>query len=247
VLFAVLALIVGISWFHSLSVTLGTDEHRRTLRIYKGRAVLFAPDTSLHTDIPSKKRITDALAHSNNGSVHWTIFLGRLHPYLQGGSEIDRVRLTSWDGLLILYRALDDPDRFALAHVMLCGAPRSPSEIRKVDVSLTQYEGLRVLGPLDSPRYDPSQIPELQAAWRLRLFQPRVQVAWQSLYPFLLVLAIPPLYRVFVAIRKARRPRQGLCPECAYNLTSNTTGICPECGAPVTWKPVPVSNAPTGC
>jgi len=32
---------------------------------------------------------------------------------------------------------------------------------------------------------------------------------------------------------KASRARQGLCPKCGYNLSSNTSGVCPECGVAV--------------
>ena len=27
-----------------------------------------------------------------------------------------------------------------------------------------------------------------------------------------------------------RRRKEGLCPECAYNLKGNVSGVCPECG-----------------
>ena len=33
---------------------------------------------------------------------------------------------------------------------------------------------------------------------------------------------------------RRRRCRQGLCVECGYDLTGNTSGVCPECGTPVT-------------
>lgn len=32
-------------------------------------------------------------------------------------------------------------------------------------------------------------------------------------------------------LRRYRRRRNGLCIQCGYNLTGNTTGICSECGA----------------
>jgi hypothetical protein len=34
-----------------------------------------------------------------------------------------------------------------------------------------------------------------------------------------------------------RRPKEGFCQQCAYDLTGNTTGVCPECGAPVNAQP----------
>jgi len=33
--------------------------------------------------------------------------------------------------------------------------------------------------------------------------------------------------------RKRRFQQRGLCPNCNYNLTANTSGVCPECGTPV--------------
>jgi len=35
------------------------------------------------------------------------------------------------------------------------------------------------------------------------------------------------------ARRKTARVTPGLCRECRYNLTGNTSGICPECGTPI--------------
>ncbi|HNQ24901.1 MAG TPA: hypothetical protein PKK06_17615 [Phycisphaerae bacterium] len=41
-----------------------------------------------------------------------------------------------------------------------------------------------------------------------------------------------PIWRM---IRRRRRA-QGLCMNCAYNLTGNVSGVCPECGEPITEK-----------
>jgi hypothetical protein len=51
-------------------------------------------------------------------------------------------------------------------------------------------------------------------------------------WPLLILLGFYPTY-VLVSARKRRRERmrrQGLCVECSYNLTGNTSGVCPECG-----------------
>jgi hypothetical protein len=55
-----------------------------------------------------------------------------------------------------------------------------------------------------------------------------------------------PLWFVFVAfavaptiafirgpVRRWRRRRRGLCANCGYDLTGNTSGLCPECALPV--------------
>ncbi len=34
-------------------------------------------------------------------------------------------------------------------------------------------------------------------------------------------------------VRRRRRRRRGLCVQCGYNLTGNTSGTCPECGVAV--------------
>ena len=34
-------------------------------------------------------------------------------------------------------------------------------------------------------------------------------------------------------LRRWRRCRKGLCPDCGYNLTGNESGVCPECGKPI--------------
>ena len=53
-----------------------------------------------------------------------------------------------------------------------------------------------------------------------------------------LVTAIVPLCwlidrRLHGSYRERIRRRHGLCPNCAYDLTANTSGVCPECGTPI--------------
>jgi len=38
-------------------------------------------------------------------------------------------------------------------------------------------------------------------------------------------------------LRRYRRRKLGLCVECTYDLTGNTSGVCPECGTPVEAEP----------
>ena len=45
----------------------------------------------------------------------------------------------------------------------------------------------------------------------------------------LLVTAIP----TTILWRLDRRPREGHCLRCGYNLTGNESGVCPECSTPV--------------
>ena len=50
----------------------------------------------------------------------------------------------------------------------------------------------------------------------------------------------PPLLALYPALafirgplRRHRRRKHGLCEQCSYNLTGNTSGVCPECGTQV--------------
>jgi hypothetical protein len=63
-----------------------------------------------------------------------------------------------------------------------------------------------------------------------------VAEVWFGVVPFWLValfIGVIPLRSAFLRLRTARRRRMKLCPNCAYNLTGNTSGVCPECGAKV--------------
>ena len=47
---------------------------------------------------------------------------------------------------------------------------------------------------------------------------------------YVLLFAALPALALLIRFRRAWRVRRGLCPDCSYNLTGNTSGICPECG-----------------
>jgi hypothetical protein len=66
----------------------------------------------------------------------------------------------------------------------------------------------------------------------IRLAFVRLSVVTMSLVaalPLCLCCAVP------LARRRTRRRRleRGLCPQCEYDLTANTSGNCPECGLPI--------------
>lgn len=46
-------------------------------------------------------------------------------------------------------------------------------------------------------------------------------------------LVILTTFTTFAFWRPLKKPAPGLCPQCNYNLTANTTGKCPECGLPM--------------
>ena len=233
VLGAIIAVVVGVSWFTPISFDFGTNMLRRGLRIRKGYAVLLAPDvTRKYRDRATwPSRLPRLLARTKNESVHWDTNHGLLHPWIQSDPKFS-VSLLDPDELPQLLPALNDPDRFVLAHVLPSGAPRAGRIRESRNISTTEYQGLNVLGPLNAPHYDTSQIPILREAWQRSLYQPRVQVMWLPLYWPVVLLVVPPLaLSAAGAIRRARQARMvGRCRNCFYDLRGNTSGVCPECG-----------------
>ena len=48
-----------------------------------------------------------------------------------------------------------------------------------------------------------------------------------------IILAVPPVWGATSLVRRRRLRRQGLCPQCGYDLRGgHASGRCPECGAP---------------
>ena len=49
-------------------------------------------------------------------------------------------------------------------------------------------------------------------------------------YPYVLLLALPPLWWLYRYHRRGARLDGGACDRCGYDLTGNVSGVCPECG-----------------
>ena len=61
--------------------------------------------------------------------------------------------------------------------------------------------------------------------------QNQVFVATLGLYVPIALFAAYPLFALIRGPwRRWRRPREGYCTHCGYNLTGNVSGTCPECG-----------------
>jgi hypothetical protein len=50
---------------------------------------------------------------------------------------------------------------------------------------------------------------------------------------FVAATSVLPAVRLRAIWRRLRRIRRGLCTDCGYDLTGNTSGTCPECGRAV--------------
>ncbi len=76
-----------------------------------------------------------------------------------------------------------------------------------------------------------------QTKSQLRSYSHRTrEIGFDIWLPILLFVAIPMWFVIryaFGPLRRKYRRRKGLCEQCTYNLTGNTSGTCPECGSEV--------------
>lgn len=75
------------------------------------------------------------------------------------------------------------------------------------------------------------------AAWITRSFAPRAAtavgwIAFVLVWISAIAVAVPIASRRLRPRLMAELTNRGLCSECGYDLSQNTTGVCPECGAP---------------
>jgi len=59
---------------------------------------------------------------------------------------------------------------------------------------------------------------------------PKIFVGLPFWFALTILAGYPMLAFIRGPFRRFRRRRRGLCVQCGYNLTGNTTGVCPECG-----------------
>lgn len=60
-----------------------------------------------------------------------------------------------------------------------------------------------------------------------------VEVVFPLWAPFIVLSIYPIIAFIRGPFRRYRRRKKGLCIQCGYNLTGNTSGICPECGSEI--------------
>ena len=160
-----------------------------------------------------------------------------------------------------LFRALDDPQRFVAAHVLLthmvpCGWKVRAE--RRQDETYVEFNGLQleldsgaVLTSTDrqsqwltiehsgpgAVRFDPVSTDRITDQWHDRLDKRLLTLHYWLLIALSLVT---PVLWLHSHLRHVTRLKRGLCANCGYDLRAGTER-CPECGRPI----APVSAVET--
>ncbi|MCH7993221.1 MAG: hypothetical protein IIB57_02125 [Planctomycetes bacterium] len=110
------------------------------------------------------------------------------------------------------------PPSDSVASINLIGGPLSFASPPK------QIAGVRI-NRLDAPRGSTATIGGL--TFRCTSLRMVYVPLWM---PFVLFAVFPVIAACRGPLRRRRRRRRGLCVQCGYDLTGNTTGVCSECG-----------------
>jgi hypothetical protein len=135
----------------------------------------------------------------------------------------------------ILVQALDDPRKFAAAHILLMCAGGWGNDGDRAYWSCRSgvYHILRYKPNADgTATYDPSQIPQLKEMWSRALIEPAASVSMPDSRWLMIVPALFLAVFLFRRIARSRPVRVGYCSRCGYDLRASIAR-CPECGEPI--------------
>ncbi|HEX4797626.1 MAG TPA: hypothetical protein VH370_27780 [Humisphaera sp.] len=172
----------------------------------------------------NREEFVKSIAQMSNADIRW---VGR-YPYAQAHA-IDLLRQDANVVRNELLDALGDPNRFAIAHLLLrcCSHDFVRCDVKE---GSAYFEGLeRPISIGTSDIYDPAQIPRLREMWIDALRVPIFNIGYGKA-PFWFGV-LPAAWIAAASLRrwKQRRIRPGFCPVCGYDLRA-TPLRCPECG-----------------
>lgn len=259
-------------------------EGRFSIRCLTGRFVLFSPPAgaSVQQQTPARESVPALAAGLSNQQLEWKVekpakppeewSKGRTAGPYQASPAFDAdapISIMSGRGLFsdhppryrndelaaTLLRRLEDPDKFAIVHVLLARAygARSEGWEERPDGTFVQIiDTLRMELRVDPSRevlttsfgvspsgsdvyvciakFDASQLPAIREQWHRRL---DVAEASVPCWGVAAGTAILPLLGLGSRVRRVRsqrrRHRLGLCMSCGYDLRA-AGDRCPECG-----------------
>ncbi len=222
----------------------------------------------IRTSPPPKKEDAEAwvlLKRLRNDDVQWSATSyhgwnseadgGMVGPYLTPvfkqdsiGSKLSKLSKTSDEPFL---RALDSPQKFVAAHVLL--AKRHSGWFVQwmsdsqpgMSLHRAQFNGVHFdppkapkvpLGSIGTVpiadrdiRVIPAQLPAIRAMWHDALDQTIISISIWWIVGGTMVLIV---LQCKSALRRAERHRLRQCVHCGYDLRAST-GVCPECGSPI--------------